>query len=98
MVGWWPGDIDNEEGIALDEFIESNNLTQLIDQPTHIMNESRLCIDLIITDQPNILVAYGVHPSLYKMCHHAITYGKMNLSVPPPASYKRTVWGIIMPT
>ena len=63
---WWPGDIENEEGVALDEFIESNNLTQLIDQPTHIMNESRSCIDLIITDQPNILVDYGVHPSLYK--------------------------------
>ena len=83
---WWPGDIENEEGVALDEFIESNNLTQLIDQPTHIINESRSCIDLIITDQPNILVDYGVHPSLYKTCHHEITYGKINLSVPPPPS------------
>ena len=25
----------NEEGVALNEFIESNDLTQLIDQPTH---------------------------------------------------------------
>ena len=57
--------IENEEVVALDEFIESNNLTQLIDQPTHIMNESRSCIDLIITDQPNFLVDYGVHPSNY---------------------------------
>ena len=85
---WWPGDIENEEGVCLDEFIESNNLAQLIDQPTHIMNESRSCIDLIITDQTNILVDYGVHPSLYKTCHHEITYGKINLSVPPPPSYK----------
>ena len=89
---WWPGDIENEEGVALDEFIESNNLTQLIDQPPHIMNESRSCIDLIITDQPNILVDYGVHPSLYKMCHHEIKYGKINLSVPPPPSYERKIW------
>ena len=89
---WWPGDIENEEGVAFDEFIESNNLTQLIDQPTHIINESRSCIDLIITDQPNILVDYGVHPLLYKTCHHEITYGKINLSVPPPPSYKRKVW------
>ena len=63
---WWPGDNENEEGVALDEFIESKNLTQLIDQLTHIINESRSCIDLIITDQPNILVDYGVHPLLYK--------------------------------
>ena len=89
---WWPGDIENEEGVALDEFIESNNLTQLTDQPTHIINESRSCIDLIITDQPNILVDYGVHPSLYKTSHHEITYGKINLSVPPPPSYKRKIW------
>ena len=56
------------------------------------MNESRSCIDLIITDQTNVLVDYGVHPSLYKTCHHEITYGKINLSVPPPPSYKRKVW------
>ena len=88
---WWPVNIENEEGVALDEFIESNNLTQLIDQPTHIMNESRSCIDLIITDQPNILVNYGVHPSLYKTYHYEIMYGKINLSVPPPPSYKRKI-------
>ena len=89
---WCSGDIENDEGVALDEFIESNSLTQLIDQPTQIMNDSRSCIDLIITDQPNILVDYGVHPSLYKTCRHEIMYGKINLSVPPPPSYKRKIW------
>ena len=95
---WWPDDIENEEGVAFDEFIESNNLTQLIDQPIHIMNESRSCIDLIITDQPNFLVDYGAHPSLYKMCHHEITYGKINLSILPPLSIKEKFWSIKMPT
>ena len=95
---WWPGDIENEEGVALDEFIESNNLTQVIDQPTHIINESRSCIDLIITDQPNILVDYGVHPSLYKTCHHEITYGKINLSALHPLPIKGKFGNIIMPT
>ena len=42
--------------------------------------------------QPNILVDYGVHPSLYKTCHNEITYGKINLSAPPPPSYKRKIW------
>ena len=56
------------------------------------MNESRSCIDLIITHQPDFLVDYGLHPSLYKACHQEITYGKINLSVPPPPSYKRRVW------
>ena len=53
---WWPGHIENEEGVALDEFIESNNLTKFIDQLIHTMNGSRSCIDLIITDQPDLLV------------------------------------------
>ena len=33
---WRPGDIELPEGLASDEFIESNNLTQLIDEPTNI--------------------------------------------------------------
>ena len=33
---WWPGDIELPEGSALDEFIERNNLSQLIDEPTNI--------------------------------------------------------------
>ena len=33
---FWPGDIDSLKGIALDELIESNNMTQLIDQPTNL--------------------------------------------------------------
>ena len=92
---WWPGDNKNEEGVAFDEFIESNILTQLIDQPTHIMNESRSCIDLIIIDQPNILVDYGVHPSLYETWHHEITYTCQSLH---PLPIKEKFGSIIMPT
>ena len=76
----------------MDELIESNNLFQLIDQPTHIRGNSRSCIDLIITDQPNLFVDNGVHPSLDKHCHHNIIFGKMNLSVPHAPLYKRKVW------
>ena len=47
---WWPGDVELPEGLALDEFIESNNFTQLIDEPTNIESTGVSCIDLIITD------------------------------------------------
>ena len=50
------------------------------------------CIDLIITDQPNLFVDYGVHPSLDEHCQHQILYGKMNISIPCPPPYKRTLW------
>ena len=33
---WWPGDRNLPEGVVLDQLFESNNLTQLIDQPTNI--------------------------------------------------------------
>ena len=61
---WWDLDTESPEGAALDEFIETNKLHQLIEEPTNIRNDSMTCIDLIITDQPNLFVNSGVHPSL----------------------------------
>ena len=43
-------DSENLEGTALDELIETNNMHQLIDEPTNIRGEGMSCIDLIITD------------------------------------------------
>ena len=89
---WWAEDIENPEGAALDEFIETNGLHQLIDEPTNIRNEGMSCIDLIITDQPNMFADYGVHPSLDRNCQHQVIFGNLNMSLPSPPPYKRTVW------
>ena len=89
---WWTEDIEQPEGTALDELMETNGLYQLIEEPTNIKNEGCSCIDLIITDQPNMLVDYGVHPSLNEHCQHQIIHGKFNISLPSPPPYKRTVW------
>ena len=37
----WSYDIDSLKGIALNELIDSNNLTQLIDQPTNFEPRGR---------------------------------------------------------
>ena len=89
---WWPEDDEDHQGIALDEFIESNALFQLIDQPTHILENSKSCIDLIITNQPSLFAESGVHPSLFRGCHHEIIFGKVAVSVPHPPPYKRRMW------
>ena len=89
---WWGGDIENPEGTALDEILETNNLYQLIDEPTNVRGECMSCIDLIITDQPNIFVESGVHPSLDDHCQHQIVYGKLNISIHHPPPYRRTIW------
>ena len=89
---WWPNDVDSQEGIALNEFVESNDLAQLTDQPTNIEPRGISCVDLIITDQPNLFVDFGIHPSLDNCCHHQIIHGEVNLSVPSPPPYERKVW------
>ena len=54
---WWQRDTDNEEGKVL-----KLGLHQLISEPTHIMGDSNSCIDVIFTDQPNLLLQSGAHP------------------------------------
>ena len=84
---WWTEDTENLEETASDELIETNNMHQLIDEPTNVRGKGMSCIDLIITDQPNIFVESGVHPSLDEHCQHQIVYGKLNISIPPPPPY-----------
>ena len=50
------------------------------------------CIDLIFTSQPNLVMASGIHSSLYSNCYHEIVFIKFNLSIFYPPPYERTVW------
>ena len=57
-----------------------------------MLGDSKSCIDLIFTDQPNLIIESGVHPSLHEQCHHQIIYGKLsvsNVALPP---YTRKIW------
>ena len=66
-------------------------LQQLISDCTHIFPNSSTCIDLIFTDQPNLVVDNDGHPSLHTNCHHQITYCKFNLIIESPPPYQRSV-------
>ena len=85
-------DIEQPEGTALDEIMETNGLYQLIEEPTNMRNEGCSCIDLISTDQPNMFIDYGVHPSLDEHCQHQIIHGKLNVSLPSLPPYERKIW------
>ena len=61
---------ENEEGKIFEPFTADLDLKQLISEPTHIIGESKSCIDLVLTDQPNLFLDSGVHPSLHELCHH----------------------------
>ena len=40
------------------------------------------CIDLIVTDQPDLILDSGARPSLDSKCHHQIIYCKINFKIP----------------
>ena len=55
---WWENDLENDAGKSFEPFTVDLGLHQLITEPTHFMGESRLCIGLILTDQPDLLIDF----------------------------------------
>ena len=76
---WLVHDITNNEGTQIESISSLYGFSQLISEPTHILRNSSSCIDLISTDQPNLVINSGIKSSLHENCHHQITYSKFNL-------------------
>ena len=90
---FWEGDSENRQGRLLNNFLISNNLEQLISEPTHVRDDgSQFCIDLIFTDQPFLFTETGVLSSLDHHSKHNIIHATVNISVPRPPPYKRKIW------
>ena len=67
-------------------------MNQVITEPTHNLENSSSCIDLIFSNQLNFIMDSGVHPTLHSKCHHQIIYSKLNLKIEYPPSYTRKIW------
>ena len=90
---WDEESVETAEGKALSNLALLNGLEQIINQPTHFPRLGiETCIDHIFTNQRNTIIDSGVIPSSDPFCKHSIIYGKINLSVPSPPPYKRTIW------
>ena len=89
---WCKNDITSHEGPMIDAVTSNYGLHQLIQEPTHILNSSSSCIDLIFTFQPNLVMESGVYSSLRPSCHRQIIFAKFNLSILYPPPYERTIW------
>ena len=89
---WDNESTETPEGKILSDFMMLNYMEQLINEPTHLPDNSSTCIDLILTDQPDAFVDSGVIASLDDHCKHQIIYGKLNFNTPCPPPYKRTIW------
>ena len=90
---WWPLGGTTPEGSSIEEMSSLLGLSQLIRDPTNFEpNKNPSCIDLIFTDQPNLVLESGTRSSLDSFCHHQITYCRFNFKIPPPPPFKRKIW------
>ena len=74
---WCKNDINSNEGSRTDAVTSNCGLHQLIQEPTHILNSSSSCIDLIFTSQPNLVKESGVHSSLHPNCYPQVLFPKL---------------------
>ena len=90
---WWPNGDTNAEGSEIEDLFTSLNLSQIISEPTNFTpNKRPTCIDLVATDQPNLVLDSGCRASLDSTCHHQIIYCKVNFKIPPPPPTERRIW------
>ena len=83
---WFSEDRPIQEGHKIDNVASQFLLSQIINEPTHISQSFSSIIDLIFTNQPNLVTDSALHPSLHSNCHYQIIYVEFNLKIiyPPP--------------
>ena len=89
---WFINDQSSRESTQLESLTSLYGMKQLITEPTHVLENSSSCIDLIFTNQPNLVMDAGVHPSLHSKCHHQVIYAKLTLQIEYPPPYTREIW------
>ena len=89
---WWQGDSTDNPGDFLEGIFDDSDLHQLVNEPTHFSGNSATCIDLVVTNQPNLINECSIKPSLHTTCHHQINHVEININNPPLPSYKRKLW------
>ena len=67
-------------------------LTQIIHEPTHMLESSVSCVDLVFTSQENLVTNSRVHSSLCPICHHQIVFSNFNFKIYYPPPYERLIW------
>jgi len=86
---WWPDGNTNKEGTEIEDIFSSLGLSQVISEPTNFTPHCQpSCIDLIATDQKNLILNSGTRPSLDPKCHHQIIHCKINIGIPIPPPNK----------
>ena len=88
----WQNDITKSAGQEIDSLTLSAGYKQIIDKPTHIVNNSMSCTEFLFCTNQNTSSNYGVDVSIFDKCHRNIIFGKVNIRVSLPPVYIREVW------
>ena len=67
---WFKGDKASYGGSKTDAITPHFGLSQLINEPKHLVVDSSFCIDLIFTSQSKLVMGFEVHSLLYQNCYH----------------------------
>ena len=92
FTNWYNRDKASFECNTIDNITSQFGLHQLINEPTHIFQNSSSSIDLICTSQPNLVIESGVHSSFHSSCHHQNVFVKFNLKICYQPLYSIQVW------
>ena len=67
---WWPDSDTSSEGIKVEELTSNFGLSKIINEPTNFEpNKNPSSIDLIFTNQPNLILESCTRASLGSFCH-----------------------------
>ena len=91
LSNWNFDDRDTPEGVEIEALPSSYGLSQILSELTHILPNSTFCIDLLFTNQPNMISEISVY-SLHTNCHNQIIYAKISFKIFYPAPYERQIW------
>ena len=90
---WWTNGDTTSEGEKIEDLMSSLNLSQTISKLTNFApHKNPTYIELVFTDQANLVLQSGTRPSLDPKCHHDIIHCKINYKIPPPPPHERTIW------
>ena len=78
---WWQYDITDSTGQEIDCLTLSAGYKQMTDKPTHVVNNSMSCIDLLFSTNQSTISIYGIDVSIFDKCHHNIIFDKINIRV-----------------
>ena len=89
----WPDGNTTTERTKIGNLFSYIGPSQVIPEPIKFEpNKNPTCIDLVFTDQPNLILDSETRPSSDSFCHHEITYCKTSFSLQPPPPYQKDIW------